>query len=163
MTATVAATHTGSRFLGIDDIERVTAIDRAHTGRSRRRFFEKRFAAAAAKPDDFVHVGVLRAGVLRGFILAHLERGEFGRGDAVGVFDAIGVEPEDREHGVGQSLMDELAAAMRKKGVRTLHSQANWTQHGILRFLDASGFALCGRLVLERAVSEPLAEDMEDV
>ena len=37
-----------------DDLEAVVAIDRAHTKYSRRRFFEKRFAQAAAHPAEFV-------------------------------------------------------------------------------------------------------------
>jgi N-acetylglutamate synthase-like GNAT family acetyltransferase len=163
MTSTVAISYGGTRTLSTHDIERIVAIDRAHTGQSRFRFFEKRFAAAEAKPDDFVHIGVVRGGSLRGFILAHLQRGEFGRDDVIGVFDAVGVEPECQERGVGQTLMDELVAVMRRKGVRSLYSQASWTNHNLLHFFDASGFALSARLVLERAVSEPLAETMEEV
>jgi ribosomal protein S18 acetylase RimI-like enzyme len=153
----------GTRALSAEDIDRIVAIDRAHTGQSRRRFFEKRFAAAKAAPDDFVHIGVVRGGSLRGFILAHLQRGEFGRDDAIGVFDAVGVELECQERGVGQSLMEELVAIMRGRGVRYLHSQANWTNHGLLRFFDGSGFCVSPRLVLERSVMEPLPETVEEV
>ena len=71
----------GARVLCANDIDRVVAIDRDHTGHARWRFFEKRFAAAEAKPDDFVHIGVMRGGSLRGYIMVHLQRGEFGRED----------------------------------------------------------------------------------
>lgn len=153
----------GTRMLGADDLDRVVAIDRAHSGHSRRRFFEKRFAAANARGDDFVHIGVVRGGALRGFILAHLERGEFGRDNVVGVLDAVGVEPECQERGVGQSLVEGLISVMRQKGVRDLNSQSNWTNHDLLRFFDASGFYLSPRLVLERSVSELAVEVMEEV
>lgn len=153
----------GARALCASDIDRVVAIDRAHTGHARWRFFEKRFAAAAAKPDDFIHLGVMRGGSLRGYIMVHLERGEFGREDAIGVLDAVGVEPETQERGVGQSLIEELVEILRGMGVRSLQSQGNWTSHSLLRFFEASAFNLSPRVILERSVSDGLAETLEEV
>jgi N-acetylglutamate synthase-like GNAT family acetyltransferase len=163
MTSAASPSNRGARTLCAKDAQRVAAIDRAHTGHLRNSFFEKRFAAAEANPNDFVHIGVVRGGSLRGFILAHLERGEFGRDDIIGVFDAVGVEPEVQERGVGQDLFEELIAVMRQKGVRKLYSEANWTNHSLMRFLDASGFVISPRLVLERPVAEVLAENSEEV
>ncbi len=163
MTSAAPISYRGARALSASDVHRVVAIDRAHTGHSRASFFEKRFAAAEANPEDFVHIGVVRGGSLRGFIMAHLQRGEFGRDDAIGVFDAVGVEPEVQERGVGQELIEELLNVMRQKGVRALLSQANWTNHSLMRFLDASGFVISPRLVLERKVSDGLPETTEEV
>ena len=157
-----ATNGSGSRTLGTDDLERVIAIDRVHTGRSRRRFFERRFAAAAAHPGDFIQVGVMRGGALRGFAFVHLLRGEFGREHLAAVLDAIGVELESQERGVGQSLMEELVRKLRAIGARTLHSQAEWSDHELLRFFAASGFKLAPRLALERSVTEPLIEQSEE-
>src|SRR5579864_1127205 len=148
----------GIRALNADDLERVIIIDRAHSGRSRRHFFEKRFAAAAAHPDEFVQIGVTRGGSLRGFAIARLFRGEFGREPTVAMLDAIGVEMAVQEQGVGHMLMDGLIEALRPAGVQTLQSQAEWTNHGLMRFFDASGFRLAHRVVLERSTSEPLTE-----
>ncbi|MGD0150456.1 MAG: GNAT family N-acetyltransferase [Xanthobacteraceae bacterium] len=150
--------HNGIRALNADDLERVIIIDRAHSGRSRRHFFEKRFAAAAAHPDEFIQIGVTRDGSLRGFAIARLFRGEFGREPMVAMLDAIGVEMEVQEQGVGHMLMDGLIETLRPAGVHTLQSQAEWTNHGLMRFFDASGFKLAHRVVLERSTSEPLAE-----
>src|SRR5271169_621073 len=150
--------HDGVRALNGNDLERVIAIDRAHSGRSRRHFFEKRFAAAAAHPDEFIQIGVMRGGSLRGFAIARLFRGEFGRESTLAMLDAIGVEMEVQEQGVGHMLMDGLIETMRPAGVRTLQSQAEWTNHGLMRFFDASGFKLAHRVVLERSSCEPLAE-----
>ena len=152
----------GTRRLDADDVERVIAIDRAHSGHSRRSFFEKRFAAASVHPDDFVHIGVTRGGSLRGFATAHILRGEFGREHAVAVLDGLGVELASQELGVGQALMSELTHSLRQMGVRLLQSQAAWTNHDLLRFFDASGFKLASNLALERSVVEPLAEPGEE-
>ena len=162
----VAASPPGNRNarpLGENDLERVVAIDRAHSGHARRRFFEKRLAAAKAQPRDYIHVGAMWGGSLRGFAIARILRGEFGHEQAVAVLDAIGVETQSQEHGIGDALMAELRDTMRSRGVRSLHSQAEWTRHGLLRFFAASGLRLAPRLVLERPVSEPLAETSEEV
>ena len=152
-----------SRPLDMDDIERVIAIDRADGGHSRRHFFEKRFAAAKAQPDDFIHVGVVEHSLLRGFATARVHRGEFGFEQAVAVLDAIGVDSESRERGIGHLLMRELGEVMSRRGVRTLQSQADWTNHELLRFFAATGFKLAPRLTLERPVAVPLDETTDEI
>jgi ribosomal protein S18 acetylase RimI-like enzyme len=163
MVAAPAVANRDTRPLCADDVERVIAIDRAHSGHSRRRFFEKRFAAANAQPDDYIHIGVMRGGSLRGFAIARVLRGEFGHERAVAVLDAIGVEAESQERGMGQALMQELSAVMRRRQVQSLQSQADWTNHRLLRFLDAAGFELAPRLALQRPVAELLDETSDEV
>jgi len=58
--------------------------------------------------------------------------------------------------------MDGITKIMREKKVQSLQSQAEWTNHALLRFFDGSGFGLAPRLVLERSVLMPLAEPIED-
>jgi GNAT superfamily N-acetyltransferase len=157
-----ASQDTGTRALNAGDLERVIAIDRAHAGGGRRRFFEKRFAAAAAHPDEFVHVGVMRGGSLRGFAFARLLRGEFGRAHVGAVLDVIGVDPVSRDTGIGRSLLAEVVARLRAAGVRTLHSQAEWSDPGLTHFFAATGFRLAPRVALERSLAAPLVEQSED-
>ena len=109
-----------------------------------------------------MHVGVARDGVLVGFAFARILRGEFGREQAMATLDAFGVERSNQDRGVGRALMNGLTEVMRRKGVQSLQSQADWTNHALLRFFDASGFGLAPRLVLERSVLTPLAEPVED-
>ena len=161
-TAAVERFNGGICPIDVGDLERVVAIDRAHTGHSRRRFFEKRFTAAKAHPDDFVQIGLMRGGSLRGFAVARLLHGEFGHEDIVAVLDVVGVEVESQDRGVGQRLIEQLIEIMRLKGVRALHSQAGWASHHLLRFFDAADFQLSPRMVLDRSVAEPLAEPMEE-
>ena len=144
------------------DLEQVIAIDSDYVGKPRRRFFEKRLAHAEKNPEDFVHVGVARNGALVGFAFARILRGEFGQEQAIARLDALGVMSSSRERGVGRALMGGLTEYMRRKGVQSLQSQADWTNHALLRFFDASGFGLAPRLMLERSVLTPLAESIED-
>jgi predicted N-acetyltransferase YhbS len=162
MTEAATTIRDGLRALNEGDLERVIAIDRAHSGTSRRHFFAKRFAAAAARPDEFIQIGVVRGGSLHGFAIARVFSGEFGREPKLAMIDAIGVGMEVQEMGVGHELMDGLVEAMRSAGVATLQSQSAWTNHGLMRFFDAAGFKLAYRVVLERRVAEPLAEPDEE-
>ncbi len=150
------------RPLKPDDLERVIAIDADQVGAPRRRFFEKRLAHAKRHPEDIVHVGVVRDGALVGFAMARIMRGEFGREQAVATLDAVSVERDSREHGVGHALMDGVTAVLRQKGVYSLQSESDWTNHSLLRLFDASGFGLAPRLVLERSVLTPLAESADE-
>jgi ribosomal protein S18 acetylase RimI-like enzyme len=150
------------RPLTADDVESVVAIDRVHSGHSRRSFFEKRFAAANAHPDDFIHIGVARGNCLCGFATARILRGEFGRERAVAVLDGLGVQAESRDRGLGRALMSELTQSMRRRDIRLLQSEAAWTDHDLLRFFASAGFKLATRLALQRAVMEPMDEQIED-
>ena len=151
-----------ARLLSVDDLEHVIAIDRAHSGHTRRHFFAKRMAAARLHPRDFIQVGVIWGGSLCGFAMARVLRGEFGREHVAAVLEAVGVEPQSRECGVGEALMEELIRILRDMGVGSLQSQVRWANHHLVRFLDTSGFALAPRLALERSVVEGLAERSEE-
>ena len=150
-----------TRPITAGDLDQVVTIDKANTGESRRHFFEKRFAAAKARPSDFVQVGVIEDKSLRGFAIAHMQRGEFGQKDAVAVLDAMGVAPVDREHGFGQTLLEALIAAARQSGAKSVQSQVDWKNADLLRFFNYSSFELAPRLALERVASE-LPEEVED-
>jgi len=163
MVAATAVRDRKARPLSEADLERVIAIDRAHSGHARRRFFEKRFAAAKARPADYIQIGAMWGGALRGFAIASILRGEFGHQRPIAVLDAIGVEAQSQDYGIGEALLQELREQMRKGGVAALHSQADWTRHDLLRFFANSGFHLAPRLALERSVSAPLAELSEEI
>jgi len=151
------------RPLRRDDLDRLVGIDKAHTGNGRRRFMEKRLTAAMECPDEHLQVGVERDGQLVGFALGRMLYGEFGQLEPVAVLDAMGVDPSSQEHGYGHALIQGVEALARRQGVHWLHTQADWTSHGLLRFFDSAGFKLAQRVVLERDTSRPVAEPETDI
>ena len=151
-----------TRPISVADLEEVIAIDKVNTGHGRRHCFEKRFAAAKARPADFAHVGVTENGVLRGFAIARILRGEFGQKDAIAVVDALGVSPESREHGLGHILMDGLVAAARAQGAQSVQSLVDWKNTDLLRFFNTAHFKLAPRLALECAMTELRVEADEE-
>ena len=158
MNASPASQTFPVRPLRRDDLERLVSIDKAHTGNARRRFMEKRLAAAVERPDEHLQVGVEHDGQLVGFALGRMLYGEFGQLEPVAVLDAMGVDPSSQEHGFGHALIQGVETLARRQGVHWLHTQADWTSHGLLRFFDSAGFKLGQRVVLERDTSRPIVE-----
>jgi len=157
-----AIPDTRIRPLTDDDLEVVIQIDGRHAGRPRRRFFEKRFAAAGARPDDFIHLGIVSGEALVGFALIRVLRGEFGGEAPVASLDVIGVEPTQEGRGYGRSLLQGVASALSGAGVGILRSQAEWKNSDLLQFFETAGFALAPRLILERSTAVPFYDSFDD-
>lgn len=151
------------RAVSADDLDRLVAIDLAHSGRPRWRFLEKRLQTHAAAPTESLQLGAEIDGYLAGFVLARVQRGEYGRTDSSAAIDVLGVAPESRGQGCGKALMDALTAEARTRGLTHLHSQADWTADELLRFFASSGFELATRLVLERSVTVPFDESSDEL
>jgi ribosomal protein S18 acetylase RimI-like enzyme len=133
------------------DLDRVAELDRRLTGQPRHDFYRKRLAAQNAEPSAFITVAAFSADTLAGFVFAHVLDGEFGGTAPIAVLDAIGVDPDCRGAGIGRMLMAEMDKAMRARGAREVVTQADISEHGMVRFFGAAGFGLAPRLVLERA------------
>lgn len=141
------------RPLEAKDLESVIAIDAAVTGRIRRGFYERRLTAATRDPKGYIYVGAEEDGQLKGFAMVHVLAGEFGAPGEIAVLDAIGVDPQAQERGIGRALMARVDEVTRSKNIREMHTQADWTELDLLGFLDAAGFELAPRTVLTRDVS----------
>jgi len=150
------------RPLVADDLAQVIAIDEENTGRSRKNFFEKRVAAALNEPKQFVYIACVCNHEVKGYLLARLQRGEFGGARTVAVVDDIGVGRDVQGQGVGRALMAELAAIIQKKCINEIRSQVDWADQGMLRYFAATGFHLAPRTIYQRVTSYLDAQVQED-
>ncbi len=144
-----------ARPLVAGDLQRVIEIDCEYTGRRRDGFYRKRLEAAVAEPRNFVYLGCESNAVLQGFLLARLQEGEYGTEQPSASLDAIGVDPEVAAKGVGRSLLEALDGILRHKGIRTIHTQADWRNLSILQFFAGTGFSLAPRHILEKDADYP--------
>jgi len=154
--------ETRIRPLSSDDLEVVIRIDSSHAGRPRRRFLEKRFAAASVRPGDFIHLGIVSGEALVGFALIRILRGEFGGDAPVASLDVLGVDPAPTGRGYGRSLLQGIASALSDTGIGILRSQAEWKNSDLLQFFETAGFALAPRLILERSTALPFYDSFDD-
>ena len=137
------------------DLESIVALDRAHSGASRRGFFEKRWQAMTASPDAFVSIVAVSAERIVGFVLAHVIDGEFGADAPAAVLDAIAVDPAARSHAAGAALMRALVDGARARQVREIRTQARWDERDLVGFFARCGFRLAPKVVLERSTAAP--------
>lgn len=138
------------------DLSAIVELDQKVTGQSRRGFYEKRIAAAARDPKSFLSLAIDGDSGLAGFAFAQILDGEFGGKEPVAVLDALAVDPEERGAHLGRQLMAAIDRQLAAYGVREMQTQADWTQHALVRFFSANGFDLAPRLVLERETTMSL-------
>jgi N-acetylglutamate synthase-like GNAT family acetyltransferase len=81
----------------------------------------------------------------------------------VAVLDVLDVDPGSQGRGCGRKLLEGVTQQLRHMGVSRVYSEAEWTNHGLLRFFDASGFKLAQRVILERRIAEPFTESADGV
>lgn len=140
------------RALAAADLPAVTAIDAAQQGRSRRVYVERRLAAALREPHLHVQLGADDGAGLAGYALARVLQGEFGRAEPALRLELVGVRPDARGRGIGRALFDALLAWARRHGIEAVRTGAHWRDVAMLRWLDATGFALAPSYVIECAV-----------
>ncbi len=150
------------RALVADDLDEVVEIDRQHTGRSRRDFFQRRIAAALESPGDYIQVAIADDNDFAAFATARVLSGEFGSPERAVTLDLIGVDQAFEAQGLGRHLLAGLIEVVRDKGIAVLLTEADWTNHDLLRFLDASGFDIGQRQVIERNTEVRILDDGDD-
>lgn len=140
------------RPLTAADFEAVVALDARLGGGPRRGYFDRRLGAALRQPRRHLHLAAEAGAKLVGFVLARKAGGEYGDPESAVVLESFGVDPDARRQGAGRRMLAELEELARARGIGVLATQADWRQHGILAFLDASGFHLAARRIFEAPV-----------
>ncbi len=154
--STASLSHASVRALTRDDLHAVVAIDSAIQGRSRAPYVERRLAAAIREPALHAQLASVDERGVNGYILARVLEGEFGHERPALRLEVIGVRPSDQGHGVGTRLLDALMAWARRHGIEDLHTQAAWNDHGMMRWLDHTQFALAPNHIVDCPVEAVL-------
>ena len=137
------------------DLDAIVRIDAAAMGRARRDYYRDRVAAAMR--DSRIHASLTAEldGMIVGFLMATLYYGEFGRPEPTAVIDSLGVLPGFKGKHVGRALMRQFLMNASALGVERVRTEVAWDDTELLGFFKRSGFALAGRLVLERTTETP--------
>jgi ribosomal protein S18 acetylase RimI-like enzyme len=135
------------------DLDAVVQLDAHTSGASRRAYFERRRAASLRDPAQHLELAATFDGRLVGFMLARVAGGEYGRPSRVVVLETVGVDPTLQRAGLGRRLYARLDELARSRQAAAIVTQVDWRNHAMLRFLDAAGFSLAKRHVLDRDLS----------
>ncbi len=161
-TATATSTPVSIRALTQQDLDAVVAIDAAIVGRARKAYFQRRVNAAIKQPELHVQLAAVDAKGLAGYILARRTQGEFGRIKQSLRLEVLGVQAERQSHGVGRQLLDALRGYAARREVPELRTVAAWTDHGMMRWLDAMGFKLSSELIMQCSVGAGYQAERDD-
>lgn len=136
------------------DLPQVIALDAAVTGLEKRSYWRsvyRRYGMAGRQPRHFF-VAAAGSRVI-GYVIGEVRDWEFGSPPCGWLF-AISVDPQARQAGVGTRLLQALAAAFRRVGVRKLRTMLARDNTLILSFFRSQGMT-AGSLI-------PLEMDLED-
>lgn len=134
------------RALSAQDLEGIVRIDRRHTGRDRGSYLRHALAEALAENGIRVSLAAVVDGAVAGFVMARVDRGDFGRAEPVAILDTIGVDPLHQGKGIGRALLSQLfvnLAALRLERVETVVAYADLA---LRAFFARAGFGPSERL-----------------
>ncbi|MCC6888352.1 MAG: GNAT family N-acetyltransferase [Hyphomicrobiales bacterium] len=141
------------RALREDDLRALASIDRRITGHDRTDYFQRKIAEALHESDVRVSLVAERDGQPVGFIMARVDFGSFGRIEPVAVIDTLGVDPEDRDQGIGRALLSQLLSNLTTLRVDRVRSVVDWQNRDLLAYLDHCGFRPSQELCFDRPIA----------
>jgi ribosomal protein S18 acetylase RimI-like enzyme len=138
------------------DLTEIIALDQRVTGLAKRDYWHDifgRYGQQQAK-DGFFLVAKSRdqndARVL-GFIIGEVRAWEFGSSPCGWVF-ALSVEPEGRQHGVGEALFEAISAEFKKAGVSKMRTMVARNSRLPLLFFRGEGMTAGPYIQLEKDI-----------
>ncbi|MBT4518623.1 MAG: GNAT family N-acetyltransferase [Halieaceae bacterium] len=138
------------RSLHPDDLNAVVLIDGDITGRSRRKFFEKRLQVTLELPETLVACAAVTEDKLIGYCFVRVEDGAFGIAGQVGAVDVVGVCLDYQKAGVGMLMMEEIERRLLARSIGLIRTSIDWSDTSLVGYFSAAGFALAPSLVLSR-------------
>ncbi len=134
------------RILQREDTAALARIDRKNTGRDRSAYLAE--LVAEAMDESAVRVSLVARvdGIVRGFVMAKADFGDFGRTEPVAVIDTIDVDPDTSGQGIGSALLSQLFVNLQALQVVRAETVVSRESLGLLGFLYRCGFAPSERL-----------------
>ncbi len=140
------------RSMKEEDLAALVNIDRRITGRDRAAFFQQLLAEALHGSDVRISLVAERGGGPVGFIMARVDYGEFGQVEPIAIMDAIGVDTDYRDLGVGRALLSQLQINLKTLGVERIRTEIDWRDRDLIGYLDHCGFRPAQHLCFEHVI-----------
>ena len=130
------------------DLLSIVSVDMEDVPASRKLYFTAKQKAHEAAPAWHPFLVAELQGVVAGFAVGAVCRGDFGIDTARGIVDSLGVGVAWRQLGVGSALLGELSEQMRAMDIRQIETMVRWNNWSLLQFFDYAGFRPSTRLNL---------------
>jgi len=141
------------RTMRQQDKDALVEIDSLSSGEPRAEYLMGRFRLCLSSEDAMVTAQVAELdGMVAGFLMGELYRGEFGIPEGIATVDTVGVHPEAKGTGVGRALMEAFLEHARQAGVERVRTVVGWEQWDLMSYFRKSGFLPGTSIVLEREV-----------
>lgn len=151
----------GSAGIGIrparpGDLQQIVALDAEITGVGKREYWKGLIerTSRARRPEAYFLVaeGPLDGGAaVLGFIEGEIRAWEFGSAPCGWVY-VLSVRPDARLQGLGQVLLDALAAAFRHAGITRMRTMVLRNNRLVMQFFRAAGMMAGPYLELEKEI-----------
>ena len=133
---------------------KIIALDQRVTGLAKRDYWHDIFGRYGQQPakEGFFLVAESRAQTdarIVGFIIGEVRAWEFGSSPCGWVF-ALSVEPETRQHGVGEALFEAISAEFKKAGVSKMRTMVARDSRLPLLFFRGEGMIAGPYIQLEK-------------
>lgn len=148
--ALLARDRADVRTMSRGDLAAIVRVDRRVTGRDRSAYIEHKLAEAMDDAAIRVSLTARIDGEVAGFLMARADFGDYGRIEPVAILDTIAVDPAYGHRGAGAALLSQLGVNLRALGIERVETIVGPKDVGLLRFLDAQGFAPSQRLAFVR-------------
>jgi ribosomal protein S18 acetylase RimI-like enzyme len=137
-----------------EDLAQIVALDATITGVPKRAYWKRLIERTSRprEPDGCFLVAEApqeRGAALLGFIEGEIRAWEFGSAPCGWVY-VLGVRPETRLHGLGQRLLDALAAEFKRAGVTRMRTMVLRDDRLVMQFFRAAGMMAGPYLELEK-------------
>lgn len=127
------------RCLEDTDIGGITGIDEKISGRYRPQIWEQRAGYYMRRDPEASLVATVDGRVV-GFMLGEIRSGEFGLEEPTGWIEVLGVDPDQRQGGIGRHLAERMLEYFKANGAVKVRTLVDEDFEGIGSFFSALGF-----------------------
>ena len=142
------------RLMKAEDYDAVVGIDEKVLKSSRPEYYNVKFEKLF-KTKDYLPASLVaeeKDGTVVGFVMGEIFMGEYGIFQEEATLDTIGVDPNCRQKGIGEQLISEFMAHLKKLGVKKISTLVAWNDSKLINFFSANQFGPSKTIYLERTI-----------